>query len=80
MNKHERQNPLILAFWWLHMNEVHIQSYIKVKKKLLDRKITVNIQLNIALKNLNTFNLGFEVWIFVKDVHLLFPVKLVSPV
>lgn len=48
MNKHEGQNPLILAFGWSHMNEVHVQSYIKVKKKLLDRKINVDIQLNIA--------------------------------
>lgn len=47
MNKHEGQNPLIRAFRWLHMNEVHIQSYIKVKKlKLLNRKINVNIQLH----------------------------------
>lgn len=38
MNKHERKNPLILAFWWLHMNEVHIQSYIKVKKKVVRQK------------------------------------------
>lgn len=36
--------------------------------------------LNHALKILNTFNLSFEVWIFVEDVHLFFPVKLISPV
>lgn len=34
MNKHEGQNPLILAFWWPHMDEVHIQSYMKVKKNV----------------------------------------------
>lgn len=27
-----------------------------------------------------TFNFGFEMWIFVKHCHLLFPVKLVSPI
>lgn len=27
-----------------------------------------------------TFYFGFEMWIFVKHCHLLFPVKLVSPI
>lgn len=30
VDKHERQNSLVFTLWWLHMDEVNVQSCVQL--------------------------------------------------
>lgn len=32
MDKHKRQNSLVSTLWWLHMDEVNVQSCVVIDK------------------------------------------------